>query len=69
MIDKDISGNAVNEWLFNEDTICKVLSALMENGLEVEGGDKLGKTIIRVPERIRRHPGRPACEEDRGRGP
>ena len=46
MIDKDISGNAVNEWLFNEDTICKVLSALMENGLKVEGGDKLGKTII-----------------------
>lgn len=46
MIDKDISGNAVNEWLFNEDIICKVLSALMENGLKVEGGDKLGKTII-----------------------
>ncbi len=45
-IDKDISENAVNEWLFNEDTICRVLSALMENGLKVEGGDKLGKTII-----------------------
>lgn len=45
-IDKDISGNAVNEWLFNEDTICKVLSSLMEKGLKVEGGDKLGKTII-----------------------
>lgn len=45
-IDKDIYGNAVNEWLFNEDTICRVLGALMENGLKVEGGDKLGKTII-----------------------
>lgn len=45
-IDKDISSNAVNEWLFNEDTICKVLSTLMEKGLKVEGGDKLGKTII-----------------------
>lgn len=45
-IDKDISENAVNEWLFNEDTICRVLSALMENGLKVEGGDTLGKTII-----------------------
>lgn len=45
-IDKDISQNAVNEWLFNEDTICKVLSTLMEKGLKTEGGDKLGKTII-----------------------
>ena len=45
-IDKDISNAAVNEWLFNEDTIDKVLAMLMENGLTVEGGDKLGKTII-----------------------
>lgn len=45
-IDKDISENAVNEWLFNEDTICKVLSTLVEKGLKVEGGDQLGKTII-----------------------
>lgn len=28
------------------DAICKVLSTLMEKGLKVEGGDKLGKTII-----------------------
>ena len=45
-IDKDISGNAVNEWLFNKDTIGKVLQELMEKGLKIEGGDKLGKTII-----------------------
>ncbi|MGL5692721.1 MAG: DEAD/DEAH box helicase family protein, partial [Peptostreptococcaceae bacterium] len=41
-----ISENAVNEWLFNADTIDNVLHMLMEKGLKVEGGDKLGKTII-----------------------
>lgn len=45
-IDKDISGDAVNEWLFNADTIDMVLKELMEKGLKVEGGDKIGKTII-----------------------
>lgn len=37
---------ALNNWLFNRDTIDKVLKFLMEAGLKVEGGDKLGKTII-----------------------
>jgi type I restriction enzyme R subunit len=37
---------ALNNWLFNIDTIDKVLKFLMEAGLKVEGGDKLGKTII-----------------------
>lgn len=37
---------ALNAWLFNQDTIDIVLKHLMENGLRVEGGDKLGKTII-----------------------
>lgn len=45
-IEKDISSSAINEWLFNTDTIDKVLSELVEKGLKVEGGDKLGKTII-----------------------
>lgn len=45
-IDKDISQSAINQWLFNEDTINLVLKDLMEYGLKVEGGDKLGKTII-----------------------
>lgn len=45
-IDKDIDSNAVNEWLFNAETIDKVLDQLMERGIKVEGGDKLGKTII-----------------------
>lgn len=45
-VDEDISGSAINTWLFNKDTIDKVLKELMEKGLKVEGGDKLGKTII-----------------------
>jgi type I restriction enzyme, R subunit len=42
----EISSTAVNSWLFNQDTIEKVLQNLMENGLKVENGDKLGKTVI-----------------------
>lgn len=45
-IERDISSTAINEWLFNKDTIKKVLQELMEKGIKVEGGDKLGKTII-----------------------
>lgn len=41
-----VANNAINEWLFNADTIDMVLHQLMEKGLRVEGGDKLGKTII-----------------------
>lgn len=41
-----IDPTALNAWLFNQDTIDIVLKHLMENGLRVEGGDKLGKTII-----------------------
>lgn len=43
---KDIDSNALNSWLFNADTIDKVLSGLMSKGQYVGGGDKLGKTII-----------------------
>lgn len=45
-IGDDISSDAINTWLFNTDTIDKVLSELMDKGLKVEGGDKIGKTII-----------------------
>jgi len=45
-VDDTISSNAVNEWLFNNDTIDMVLKYLMEQGLRIEGGDKLGKTIV-----------------------
>jgi type I restriction enzyme R subunit len=33
----------MNKWLFNKDTVNKVLDALMEHGLKIEGGDKLGE--------------------------
>lgn len=42
----EINSSAINSWLFNRDTIKKILETLMEKGLKVEGGDKLGKTII-----------------------
>lgn len=45
-VGKDISSTAINEWLFNADAIDMVLKKLMEKGLKVEGGDRLGKTII-----------------------
>ncbi|MCU7849152.1 MAG: DEAD/DEAH box helicase family protein [Candidatus Thiodiazotropha sp. (ex Lucinoma kastoroae)] len=43
---EEIGSVALNQWLFNKDTVNKVLIHLMENGVKVEGGDKLGKTII-----------------------
>jgi type I restriction enzyme R subunit len=43
---EEIRANAMNKWLFNKDTAFKVLDALMVNGLKIEGGDKLGRTII-----------------------
>lgn len=42
----EISKSKVNSFLFNEDTVDKVLDYLMTNGQKIEGGDKLGKTII-----------------------
>ena len=43
---EEIQASAMNKWLFNKDTVHKVLDALMEKGLKIEGGDKLGRTII-----------------------
>jgi type I restriction enzyme R subunit len=42
----EISSAALNAWLFNTDTVDKVLDHLMTHGIKVQGGDKLGKTII-----------------------
>ena len=42
----EISSSALNEWIFNADTIRKVLHILMTEGLKVDYGQKLGKTII-----------------------
>lgn len=43
---EEISNSELNKWLFNKDTVNKVLDNLMTNGLKIEGGDKLGRTII-----------------------
>lgn len=43
---QDIDSGALNNWLFNANTIDMVLESLMTNGIRIEGGDKLGKTII-----------------------
>ena len=45
-IDKEIYNTAINQWLFNADTIDLVLNKLMNEGLKVEGQEKIGKTII-----------------------
>ena len=42
----EIEATALNSWLFNTDTVDKVIGHLMENGVHVEGGDKLAKTMI-----------------------
>jgi len=36
----------LNTWLFNTDTVDRVLETLMTDGIKVAGGDRLGKTII-----------------------
>ncbi|HUG23260.1 DEAD/DEAH box helicase family protein [Piscinibacter sp.] len=41
-----VEAEAVNKWLFNKDTVDKVLEHLMTRGLAVAGGDRLGKTIV-----------------------
>jgi len=41
-----IDAGALNEWLFNYDTIKKALHLLMENGQRIDYGSKIGKTII-----------------------
>jgi type I restriction enzyme R subunit len=41
-----VGAEAVNKWLFNKDTVDKVLEHLMTKGQKVAGGDRLGKTII-----------------------
>jgi type I restriction enzyme R subunit len=41
-----VNASAINSWLFNKDTVDKVLQHLMEHGHKVEGGDRLAKTIL-----------------------
>jgi type I restriction enzyme R subunit len=41
-----VDPEALNRWLFNEDTVDKVLEHLMTRGVKVANGDRMGKTII-----------------------
>lgn len=41
-----IASSALNTWIFNEDTIRQVLNTLMVNGIKIDYGQKIGKTII-----------------------
>lgn len=43
---RDIESSEIFTYIFNEDTIRKVLQDLMTNGLKVESGEKIGKSII-----------------------
>ena len=43
---ESIASSALNEWIFNADTIRQVLNILMTNGLTIDYGSKLGKTIV-----------------------
>ena len=45
-IPESIGAAALNEWIFNEDTIKQVLNILMTNGLKIDYGQKIGKTIV-----------------------
>lgn len=45
-IPNHVEADAMNKWLFNKDTVDKVLEHLMTHGLKVAGGDRLGKTIV-----------------------
>ncbi len=45
-IPEEINSAALNRWLFNQNTVDRALKILMEWGLKIDGGDRLGKTII-----------------------
>ncbi|MCW3808064.1 DEAD/DEAH box helicase family protein [Plebeiibacterium marinum] len=41
-----IDSSAIHNWLFNNNTVDKALNYLMTQGIKVEEGDKIGKSII-----------------------
>jgi type I restriction enzyme, R subunit len=45
-VPESVDAAALNKWLFNADTVDKVLETLMRRGQKIAGGDVLGKTII-----------------------
>ena len=45
-VPESIGSSALNTWIFNEDTIKKVLNILMTEGIRIDYGQSIGKTII-----------------------
>ena len=43
---RDIRNDEIFKYIYNENTIDNVLQDLMENGLKVQSGERIGKTII-----------------------
>ena len=43
---RDIASNEIFDYIFNEATIDAVLQDLMENGLKVQSGERIGKSVI-----------------------
>ena len=43
---RDIANNEIFSYIFNEDTIDAVLQDLMENGLKVQSGERIGKSVV-----------------------
>lgn len=43
---RDIENNEIYSYIFNIDTIDRVLQDLMENGLKVQSGERIGKSIV-----------------------
>ena len=43
---RDIENNEIFSYIFNQDTIDHVLQDLMENGLKVQSGERIGKSIV-----------------------
>ena len=41
-----VDAAALNQWLFNEDTVDKAVRLLLDKGVRVAGGDRLAKTIV-----------------------
>jgi type I restriction enzyme R subunit len=43
---EEVLPSELNQFLYNDDTVDKMLQILMQHGIKVAGGDRLGKTII-----------------------
>jgi len=46
ILGRDIAKSEIFSYIFNNDTIDSVLEDLMDNGLKVQSGERIGKTII-----------------------